>query len=81
MEAVLQTLIVAIIVLASSVFAAWRLSPARLKLRLLDSVKPDTAHVWGRWIAGLRAGVAGQLAHGCSACARAPTHIQKHKAG
>jgi len=77
-QAVLQTLIVAIIVLASAVFAAWRLSPARLKLRLLDMLKPDTAHVWGRWIAALRAGVVQQLAHGCSACARAPTHIQKH---
>jgi hypothetical protein len=70
-----QNFIVAVIVLASAVFAAWRLSPARLKLRLLDRMKPDTAHVWGRWIARLRKGVAEELMHGCGACARGPTRV------
>jgi hypothetical protein len=79
-EFALQTALVALIVLGSAVFAAWRLSPARLKLRLLDSMKPDTAHLWGRWVAGLRKGVAEELMHGCSACARAPDHVQKHRA-
>jgi uncharacterized protein DUF6587 len=73
----LQTIIVAVIVLASAVFAAWRLSPARVKLRLLDRMKPDTAHVWGRFVARLRRGVAEELTHGCSACARGPTPVQK----
>jgi len=76
----LQALLVALIVFASAVFAAWRLSPARLKLRLLDRMKPDTAHLWGRWVARLRKGVAEELMHGCSACARAPDHVQKHGA-
>jgi hypothetical protein len=66
----LQTLLVTLIVIVSVVFAAWRLSPARARLRLLDRLKPDTAHVWGRWIARLRKGVAEELMHGCSACAR-----------
>jgi hypothetical protein len=70
-----QNFIVAVIVLASAVFAAWRLSPARLKLRLLDRMKPDTAHVWGRWVARLRKGVAEELMHGCGACARGPTRV------
>jgi uncharacterized protein DUF6587 len=73
----LQAFIVAVIVLASAVFAAWRLSPARLKLRLLDRMKPDTAHVWGRWIARLRKGVAEELMHGCSACSRGPEHVKR----
>lgn len=71
----MQNFIVAVIVLASAVFAAWRLSPARLKLRLLDRMKPDTAHVWGRWVARLRKGVAEELMHGCGACARGPTRV------
>ena len=75
MEFPLQSLIVAAIVLASVVFAAWRLSPARLKLRVLDRMKPDTAHLWGRWIARLRKGVAEELMHGCGACARGPTRV------
>jgi hypothetical protein len=73
----LQTLIVAAIVLVSAAFAAWRLSPARLKLRLLDRMKPDTAHVWGRWIARLRKGVVQELAHGCSACSRGPEPVKR----
>jgi hypothetical protein len=78
-ESVLQGVAVALLVTASIVFAAWRLSPARLKLRLLDRLKPDTASVWGRSVAHLRKGVAAQLMHGCSACASTPTHIQNHK--
>jgi hypothetical protein len=75
----LQTLIVAVIVLASAAFAGWRLSPARFKLRLLDRMKPDTAHFWGRWVARRRRRVAEELMHGCSACSRAPEHIQKSR--
>ena len=80
MEAVLQVIVVGVVVVASALFATWRLAPARLKLRLLDSMTPDTAHFWGRCVAWLRKGVAEELAHGCSACARAPSHVQKHKA-
>jgi hypothetical protein len=73
----LQTFVVAVIVLVSAVVAVWRLSPARLKLRLLDRMKPDTAHVWGRWVARLRRRVAEELMHGCSACSRAPEHVKR----
>ena len=75
MEFPLQSFIVALVVLASAVFAAWRLSPARLKLRVLDRMRPDTAHLWGRWVARLRKGVAEELMHGCGACARGPTRV------
>jgi len=79
-EFVLQVFVVGVLVTASAAFATWRLTPARLKLRLLDRMTPDTAHWWGRSVAWLRKGVAAEVMHGCSACARAPSHIQKHKA-
>lgn len=65
----LQAVIVTVLVAASILFASWRLTPARLKLRLLDNLRPDTAHLWGRWVARLRKGVAEELMHGCGACA------------
>ena len=80
MELMVQTLIVAVLVTASVVYAAWRLAPARTKLRVLDALKPDTSHALGRWLARLRRGVAEELAQGCSACSKAPDHIQKHAA-
>lgn len=78
MQLVLQTVAVALLVVASAIFAAWRLASARFKLRVLDALQPDTAHVWGRWLARMRSSVAQELMHGCSACARAPDHVQKH---
>ena len=78
MELMVQTLVVAVLVIASAVFAAWRLAPARTRLRLLDSLKPDTSHATGRWLARLRRGVAEELAHGCSACSKPSDHVQKH---
>jgi hypothetical protein len=79
-EFVLQAFVVGVLVLASGAFVTWRLAPARLKLRLLDRLEPDTAHLWGRWVAYLRKGVADELTHGCSACARTPSPIQKKNA-
>ena len=81
MDAVLQTVAVIVLVTASAVFAAWRLIPARLKLRWLDRMKPDTGRLWGRSVARLRNKVAAELMHGCGACAGTPAHLQKHKVG
>ena len=80
MELMVQTAIVAVLVAASAVFAAWRLMPARTRLRLLDKVvKPNTGHATG-WLARLRRKAAEELAHGCGACSKASSHIQKHAA-
>jgi hypothetical protein len=68
MEMALQMIVVGVLVIASALFAGWRLAPLRLKLRMLHSMHPDTAHAWGRWIARLRKGVAEELMHGCGAC-------------
>ena len=80
MEFVLQAFVVGVLVVASAAFATWRLAPARLKLRLLDRLEPDTAHLWGRCVAHLRKGVAEELTHGCGACAHTPSPLQKKKA-
>jgi hypothetical protein len=80
-EGALQTVAVVVLVTASAAFAAWRMFPARLKLRWLDRMKPDTGKLWGRSVARLRSNVAAELMHGCGACAGTPAHLQKHKVG
>ena len=80
MEAIVQTLIVAIIVIVSAAFAAWRLMPARTKLRVLEGVNPSDSNAVGRWLLGLRKGVLAELTHGCGSCSQASDHVQKHAA-
>jgi hypothetical protein len=79
-EWVLQTLIVAVLVLASSAYAAWRLMPARTRLRLLDGANPRATNAAGRWLLRLRKTVLGELAHGCNACSQPTDKVKKHVA-
>ena len=80
MEPIVQMLVVAVIVAASAVCAAWRLMPARTKLRVLDGVKPSDGHAMGRWLMRLRKSVLAELTHDCGSCSQASTHVQKHAA-
>ena len=80
MEPIVQTLVVAVLVIASAAFAAWRLMPARTKLRVLDGLKPTTGNAMGRWLLRLRSGVLAELTHGCGSCSQASNHVQKHAA-
>jgi len=68
-ELVLQTVVVAIVVAASSLYAAWRLTPARTRYRLLSTLNPDARTSTGRWLAGQKNKAAAELTHGCGACA------------
>jgi hypothetical protein len=79
-EADVQILIVAILVMASAVYATWRLMPARTKLRILDGIKPSDGNAAGRWLLQLRKGVLAELTHGCASCSQASDHVQKHAA-
>jgi hypothetical protein len=63
---VLQAFIVAVIVTGSLAFSAWRLSSAKMKLRLLEFVAPRSTN---RFVSRLRATALAQLTHGCHACA------------
>ncbi|MEJ1965787.1 MAG: DUF6587 family protein [Gammaproteobacteria bacterium] len=78
MELVIQTIVVAVLVLASAVYAAWRLMPGRSRLRLLEAVNPQPTHAAGRWLLRLRGRVITELAHGCSACSQPADKVKKH---
>ena len=80
MAPIVQALFVAILVIVSAAFAAWRLMPARTKLRVLDGVKPSDGNAVGRWLLRLRKGVLAELTHGCGSCSQASNHVQKHAA-
>jgi hypothetical protein len=80
MEPIVQVLIVAIIVVASAGFAAWRLMPARTRLRVIDAIKPSDGNAVGRWLLERREGVLNELTHGCNSCSHASNHVQKHAA-
>jgi hypothetical protein len=77
-ELIAQTLIVAVVVIASTLFAAWRLMPAKTKLRLLDALNPTPSNALGRRLISMRKGLVTQMAHGCSACSASPTHLKRH---
>ena len=77
MEPIVQTLVVAVLVIASAVFAAWRLMPAKTKLRVLDGLKPTTSNAIGRRLLRLRSGVLAELTHGCGSCSQASNHVHK----
>jgi hypothetical protein len=80
-EPIVQALIVAVIVVASAVYAAWRLMSARTRLRVLDGVKPTDGNAVGRWLLRLRKGVLAELTSGgCADCSQAANHVQKHAA-
>jgi hypothetical protein len=80
MEQVVQTLIVALLVIGSAVYAAWRLAPARMKLRALNGLNPSDANAVGRWLMKLRRRVTEELAQGCSACSKSAEHVKKYAA-
>ena len=78
-EPIVQALIVAVVVVASAVYAAWRLMPTRTRLRVLDAIKPSDGHAAGRWLLRLRKGVVAELTSGgCASCSQAANHVQKH---
>lgn len=69
---ILQTILVVVLVAASAIFAAWRLSSASLRLRFLDAVAlvlaPAGKYSGGRWLEKLRQTTLEQLDRGCHAC-------------
>jgi hypothetical protein len=61
----IEALIVALLVTGSIVFSAWRLSPAKMRLRVLEIVAPRSTN---RLVAKLRGKALAELTHGCHAC-------------
>jgi hypothetical protein len=81
-EPILQALIVTLVVVASAVFATWRLMPARTRLRVLDGLlRPSDGNALGRWLLRLRKGAHAELTQGaCGSCSHSADHVQKHAA-
>ena len=75
MSLLLQELLVGVLVIASALFAAWRLMSVRLRLRVLDALGSLPRPLTTPWLAALRSRALAQLAGGCAGCAAggAPT--------
>jgi hypothetical protein len=65
----MQTLIVAAIVGVCAGYSAWRLTPARFHLRLLDVLGKVFGNETGGWIARRRDRELSKLGGTCGACA------------
>lgn len=78
MELAFQIGVVAVAVLASTLFATWRLTPARTRYRLLNALPASPDRPLGRWVNRLKNKAATELTHGCSTCSASPTQTRKH---
>ncbi len=67
MEGVLQAIVAGALVLASSLYAAWRLTPARGRLRLLSWLAALPGHT-GRRFSRMRDAAIESAGHGCHTC-------------
>jgi len=70
--ATLESLIVALIVIACAVFSVWRLLSARLRLRLIDALPRSLGAAERGWRGRIRQKTLASLSGGCGTCAKAP---------
>lgn len=73
MSLLLQQLLVGTLVIACALFAAWRLSTARLRLRALDALSAWPVVGGASWLATLRRRTLAGLGGACGGCARGTT--------
>jgi len=66
----LQQLLVGTLVIACALFAAWRLSTARLRLRALDALSAWPVVGGASWLATLRRRTLAGLGGACGGCAQ-----------
>ena len=62
----IEALIVAFLVTASILLSAWRLAPAKLRLKFLEMIAPRSTNAF---VARLRGKALAELSSGCGACA------------
>ncbi len=63
-----QEVVVAVLVLASVLYASWRLMPMRRRLWILERLLPQTA---GGWRSRMRQAAAADAVRGCAGCSEA----------
>jgi len=68
----LQQFVAGVLVIACTLFAAWRLSTARLRLRALDALGTLPGIRSASWLATLRRHTLAGLGSACGGCAQAP---------
>jgi hypothetical protein len=66
---------VALIVLASALYSAWRLTSARFHLRVIDSLGGVLGHP--EWLGTLRQNTLNKLSGGCGSCATNVTRARR----
>ncbi len=79
MSGVLQGLIVTVVVLLCALYSAWRLFPARLRVRVMDALARVPGLGTAPWFEALRAHAIAKLAAGCAACAPTATSAASRK--
>ncbi len=77
MNMLLQQLLVGALVIACALFAAWRLSTARLRLRALDALGTLPLLRSASWLATLRRRTLEGLGGACGGCAQGPAAASK----
>ena len=76
----LEKLIVATLVVAAVVFSAWRLTPLRRRLRLLERLAPEASRRRGP-IGALWRATQAQAGQGCNACVNGDANPTQMSAG
>jgi hypothetical protein len=74
---ILESLIVAIIVIAAALFSVWRLMPDRHRLRLLQFLASRTGS--NGWIATLERAARADLAKSCGGCSSNVAPEARHR--
>jgi len=77
MSLVLQQLLVGVLVIACALFAAWRLSTVRLRLRALDALATWPVVRHASWLATLRRRTLAGLGGACGGCAQGTASATK----
>jgi len=80
MSMLLQQFVVAVLVIACALFAAWRLSSVRLRLRALDALGAWPGLGRASWLVRLRERTLAQQLRACGGCSGPPSHPASHPA-
>ena len=74
MSMLLQQFVVGVLVIACALFAAWRLSSARLRLRALEALGTLPVLRSAAWLAALRGRTLAGLGGACGGCEPKASH-------
>jgi hypothetical protein len=76
-NALLQSVLVAVLVVACAAFSVWRLMSLTLRLRLLGSLARVPLFADARWLARVRQKLLAGAASACGGCSQADVHQLK----